>query len=103
MPFPNLAPFVYENGDTSDQVAQAQGVPDNGNNVIGLPWVGQGVNPDLIELGRIKFRVEGLGPSVQLATEVSIAPDKTTVTLNFDQTGADEAIVTATLHHTIIS
>jgi hypothetical protein len=103
MPIPALVPFVYENGDVSNQVCTAQGAPINGLNVIPLPWVDQGVNPVLIELGRITFRVEALGPSVTGSSEVSISGDKATATLAFVQGGADEALVEATLHHTTIS
>lgn len=103
MPVPALVPFTYENGSVSEQFCTAQGAPVNGNNVISLPWVGQGVDPILIELDRITFRVEAQGPSVTGSDEVSISADKTTATLSFVQVGADEALVEATLHHTIVS
>jgi hypothetical protein len=103
MPIPDLIPITYDNGDESDQVCESTGVPVNGANVIGLPWVGQGVDPTLIDLKRIKFRVEALGPSVQLASEGALSPDKLSVTLNFIQVGADQATVNAVLNHTIIS
>ena len=101
MAIPALVPIVYTNGDTSNQIAEATGVPVNGNNVVPLPWVGQGVDPALIDLNRITFRVEAQGPSVTGSEVVSLAPDKLSAILNFDQTGADEALVRATLAHTI--
>jgi hypothetical protein len=103
MPFPALVPITYDNGNVSDQVAEATGVLDNGNNVIALPWVGQGVDPSLIDLKRIEFRVEALGPSIQAVSEGALSPDKLSVTLVAVQVGTDQAIVKATLNHTIVS
>lgn len=103
MAFPDLDPIVYENGDESDQVAEATGLLDNGDNVIALPWVGQGVDPALIDIQRINFRVNALGPSLQSVSEGALSPDKLSVTLVAIQVGADQAIVKATLNHTIVS
>ena len=103
MAFPDLDPKTWANGVVSNQVCEATGVPINGNNVIGLPWVDQGIDPTLIELDRIDFRVEAQGSSVTGSAEVSIAPDKKSVTLSFVQSGGDAAIVRAWLAHTEIS
>jgi hypothetical protein len=105
MPFPSPLVPLTERGGTklSTIVCQATGVPDPGNNVVGLPWVGQGVDPSLIELDWIDFRCEAQGPSVLGAAPVSLSPDKTSVTINFSQTGGDAALLRATLKHTIVS
>jgi hypothetical protein len=104
MPFPNLSPKPERiSGYDSTLVCENTGVPDNGDNVIGLPWVGQGIDPGLIEEDWIDFRVEAQGPSVTGASVVSIASDKQSVTINFTQTGGDAAMVRATLKSTIDS
>jgi hypothetical protein len=103
MAVPDLAQIVYDNGDTSNLICESQGAPTNGNNVIGLPYVGIGIDPSIIDLDRLDFRVEAQGPSVTGASIVSLAGDKLSVTLNFDQSGSDDALVRCTLNHTIIS
>ncbi len=103
MAFPGLLPITYDNGVQSNQVCERVGVPDNGNNVIALPWVGQGIPAALIDLDRIEFRVEALGASVTGATVVSLSADKTSATLSYAQSGLNSARTRATLHHTTIS
>lgn len=103
MPIPDMAPVTYDNGDVSNLVCEAVGAPVNGANVIALPWVSQGIDPSLIDLNRIAWRAEALGPSVTGASEGALAPDKLSQTINFVQGGADQVRLRATLNHTIIS
>ena len=100
---PALVPITYENLDVSNQVCESVGVPDPGANVVPLPWVGQGVDPVLIDLDRIDVRVEALGPSVTGASVVSLAPDKLSITIDYTQGGGDATLTRATLNHTIVS
>jgi hypothetical protein len=106
MSMPDLEPkFDARKGSNSTMYAEVTGVPDNGNNVIGLPWVDQGIPPSQVEEDWIEFRVEALGPSVTGASVVggSLSPDKRSITLNFSQSGGDAAILSANLIHTEIS
>jgi hypothetical protein len=83
--------------------AEAEGVPSDGANVIGLPFIDNGVEPSLVDENWMDIRVEALGPLVTSSSFVSLSPDKTQLTLDFTQGGADQARVTVALIHTIIS
>jgi hypothetical protein len=100
---PALVPITYDDGDVSNLVCESVGVPDPGPNVIPLPYVALGIDPGIIDLQRLEFRVEALGPSVTGASVVSLAPDKTSVTIDYTQGGGDATLTRAVLNHTIIS
>jgi hypothetical protein len=108
MPFPSLQPRTdsrqgTHNNGQSTIWAEAEGVPDDGDNVIGLPFLALGIQPFLINEDWLDVRVEALGPSVSCARFVSLAPDGTSVTINFDQGGGDQARVTVGIMHTVVS
>jgi hypothetical protein len=108
MTFPGLQPRVdtrqgTHNNGKSTIWAEAEGVPVNGDNVISLPFLDIGVLPFLINEDWLDVRVKALGPSVSCARFVSLAPDGTAVTINFDQGGADQARVTVGIIHTVVS
>lgn len=103
MAIPAMAPIVYDNGVVSPQICEAVGAPVNGANVISLPWVGQGIDPSLIDADRILWRAEALGASVTGASEGALAPDKLSQVINFTQLGTDQVRLRATLNHTIVS
>lgn len=113
MPFPDLTLFtnvLAGPGAVLLYAAEGTGIPDNGDNVIGLPFVAAGVPPDLIDASRIKVYVEfdpgrpsggSLAPGVTDCRFVSLSADKTELTLNFAQSGVGTARVTVELNHTI--
>jgi hypothetical protein len=106
MPFPDLQPRTDNRkgpGGTSVIWAEADGVPDNGANTFGLPFLSEGVDPAVIDEDWIDVRVDALGPSVTGAQFVSLSPDKTQMTINFTQVGADQARVRVQLLHSLIS
>jgi hypothetical protein len=109
MSFPDLDPRTdarqgTHNNGRSTLWAEAEGVPANGDNVIGLPFIGLGINPiHWINEDWLDVRVEALGPSVSCARFVSLAPDGSSVTISFDQSGSDQARVTVAIIHTVVS
>jgi len=106
MAFPNLQPKVdLRQGPGGQSViwAEATGVPVNGANTIGLPFISQGVKPGDIDTDWIDIRVDALGPSIRGATFVSLAPDKQSMVMNFTQLGGDQATVRVRIYHSEIS
>lgn len=113
MPFPDLTlvPDVLKGGGSVLLLAaEATGVPDNGNNTFGLPFVAAGVDPALVDPSRMVIEVEpdpgrpaggSLLPGVEDARFVSLSPDKTQLTLAFSQTAVGNARVTVTVNHTL--
>jgi len=91
MPFPNL---IRRAG--SRLWSEATGVPANGPNTFALDF-----DPGLVAAEWLFFDVTGLGPSVNGVRFISLSADKTQVTLDFVQTGADAVRVVAQLLHTI--
>lgn len=92
-------------------VAEAQGVPVAGVNVVGLPFLGLGVDPDLIDPKRMTIDVDidpdrpaggTLNPGVTDVKFVSIAPDKSSISLSFtNDTGTGVCRLVLQLEHTI--
>jgi len=80
----------------ADYHAAAEGVPDNGNNVIGLPF-----RPEIIDPDKLVVDVYALGSSVSNAELISVDPENAQVTVNFTQGGVDRARVEAVIRHTI--
>lgn len=77
--------------------SESVGTPSNGNNTFLI-----NINPRLIDnTDWLDFQVVALGTSVTDAVFVSISPDKTQATINFTQTGVDQARVIASLNHTL--
>ena len=107
MPFPDLDPRPDTRGNTPGHTstlwAEATGVPDNGDNVFAIPFVGLGMNPNVIDEEWLDIRVEADGPSITGATFVSISGDKLSMTINFVQGGGDAATVTVVITHSLIS
>ena len=93
MAFPDLT--VKSGGSLT---SEATGTPVNGNNTFAV-----GIDPDLIDnTDWLEFTVTPLGASVTNATFTSLSGDKTQVTINFTQSGADQAKVVAVQKHSII-
>jgi hypothetical protein len=88
MAFPNL---ILENG--ARYHASAEGVPANGNNVIGLPF-----DPVIINENRLVVDI-WLSPSVTDAEVVSVDPENARMTVNFTQIGTDSVKVEARIRH----
>lgn len=99
-------------GATMPYSAEATGVPDAGANVIALPFVAAGIPPDLVDPTRIKIYFDpdpdrpaggSLAPGVTDVRYVSIAPDKSTITLDFAQSapGVGTCRLNLELDHTI--
>ncbi len=109
MPFPDLDPKADTRGGDADGAstlwASATGVPDNGANVIGLPFVDNGVDPDQIQEDWMDVRIDANGPSITAANPVpgSLSADKKSFTVDFTQAGLDTATVTVNLIHTLVS
>jgi len=88
--------------------AETEGVPDGGLNIIGIPFVAAGINPDEITPGFIHFAsrptTNPSAPSVTgFTTAVHPTPcepgsylsaDKTQIALEFFQSGVDEVVLT---------
>jgi len=83
--------------------AVGTGVPVNGNNTFGLPFVANGIPPDQIDENWLSVRPQALGPSVTGATFVSLSPDKQSMTLSVVQGGGDQILVEVGLMHTLTS
>jgi hypothetical protein len=110
--FPDLqlVPDLLKNaGDCLPYSAEATGVPDNGPNTIGLPFVEGGVEPDLLLEGRLLIFVcpdpsrpagGSAHPGVTDCRFVSLSPDKTEIVLDFAQSGTGDAHVCVQLLHT---
>ena len=114
MAFPDLelVPDVLKGpGEFLPSVAEATGVPVAGSNAIGLPFVGAGVDSELIDPTRMRISVEldpgrtaGTTnlPGVDDCTWVSLAPDKLSMTLSLtNSTGTGNCRITVELVHTI--
>ena len=87
--FPNL-----QLDPLAEYHAAAEGVPDNGNNTIGLPFRKEIIDPD-----RLVIDVFSLGSSVTNAELISVDPDNQEMVVNFTQSGNDEARVEAVIRH----
>jgi len=74
--------------------AAARGVPDNGNNTIGLPFRKEIIDPD-----RLVVDVFSKGSSVTNAELISVDPDNQEMVVNFTQSGNDEALVEAKIRY----
>lgn len=106
MPFPDLQPRPDARkgpGGQSVIWAEATGVPDNGDNTFALPFISEGVDPAAIDEDWLDVRVAADGPSITGAAFVSLSADKTQMTINFTQGGADQATVTVSIIHSIVS
>ena len=77
--------------------ASATGTPANGTNTFALA-----IDPSVIDNPDwIVVDVYQLGPSVTGASNLVVSGDKTTISIDFVQTGADQARVEARLEHSI--
>lgn len=106
MPFPDLVRKVdLRKGPNGESViwAEAQGVPDNGNNTFAIPFIGLGIPPGQIDEDWMTVIIQSLGPAVTTSAFVSLSADKTQMTFSFAQAGADQAIVTVGLIHSLVS
>jgi len=94
MSFPDLQliPASANNQLPSVYHAEAQGVPDNGNNTFK-----HNINPNILRdhEDQLEFHIYFKGPSVTEAEFVSLSADLTEVTFNFTQNGNSEALVRA--------
>ena len=74
------------------------GVPSNGSNTFAI-----GMDPTLIDnTDWLEFYVTALGTSITGAALVGVSGDKTQVTINFTQTGTDQARVEAVYTHSAV-
>ena len=89
MPFPNL---TLRSGGTL--TAEATGTPDDGDNTFALA-----IPPAYVDENWLELDITLNGPSVTSATYVSLSGDKTQLTVNFGQTGADTVTLIATMIH----
>jgi len=87
--FPDL-----ELDPTAEYHASAEGVPDNGNNTIALPFRREIIDPD-----RLVIDVFSLGSSVTNAELISVDPEAQEMVVNFTQSGVDRARVEAVIRH----
>jgi hypothetical protein len=113
MPFPDLllvADVLKGVGETLPYVAEATGVPDNGNNAFLLPFVDAGLDPALIDPSRLKIMFDPdpsrpaggtANPGVNDVRFVSLSADKRTLTLDFAQTGVGDCRLSCEVMHTI--
>jgi len=77
--------------------SQATGQPVNGSNTFALA-----IPPAKIDnTDWLSIEVIPLGSSITGASFVSISGDKTQITVNFTQTGTDQATVKAEFKHTL--
>jgi len=75
--------------------SNATGTPVNGNNTFDIS-----MDPNLIDnIDWFTFDVYPQGASVTGASYVSVSGDKRQVTINFTQTGLDQALVRAVYTH----
>jgi len=106
MAFPDLLPKPdLRKGPSGESEIWAEntGVPVNGDNVIGIPFIANGIDPDDIDADWLDVLVEALGPSITASAFVSLAPDKQSVTINITQTGGDSARIRISVIHSLIS
>jgi hypothetical protein len=94
-------------------VAESEGVPVNGLNVIGIPFVDVGIDPTTFDAAYLEVIVRPLivGSSVTFVTEgvhptpiepgSALAADKKSIALDFTQGGADAALVQVILRHSV--
>lgn len=92
MPFPDLQPKPDPNSPTGAATlyAEAEGIPDDGDNTFGLPFVGLGIDPSLIDERWLQYWADidgwqGTVPGVTQLTFVSLDPNKELITFNFSQ------------------
>lgn len=93
MSFPNL---IFEEG--ASYHASAEGVPDNGENTIRLPFREEIIDPDRLELEVTPL----VGGSVIDASLVSVDEVTGDIVVDFIQTGVDRAKVKAKLNHSSV-
>jgi hypothetical protein len=86
-------------------VAETEGVPVNGLNVIEIPFIDAGIDPTTFDAGFIQPLVRPLteSSSVTFCSEgvhpdpvepgSGLAADKRSIALNFTQTGVDQVVV----------
>jgi len=92
MAFPDLA---LKNGGVFH--SENTGTPTNGVNTFALA-----MNPDLIDnTDWLTVNVYPLGPSITGVSGLTVSGDKTQISVNFVQTGADQARVEAIYEHSI--
>lgn len=101
MAFPDLFPVA---GNL--MTAKAIGVPDNGNETFGIPWVPfMGMDPAQIDEENLELTVvqSTLAPGVTSARLVSLAADKSSITVDFTQTvpGTGRCMVICSLKHSL--
>ena len=109
MAFPDLQRRVDPNAPDgfSALFMNGVGVPVNGANVIGIPFVddpplGSGLDPDDIDDDWLVIEVVPLGAGVTGASYGSISADKRFITINFQADGISQAQVTVQLIHSEI-
>jgi len=109
MAFPDLIRKVDPNAPDGQAALflSGEGVPVNGANVIGIPFVddppaGSGLDPEDIDDDWLVIEVVPLGAGVTGASYGSISADKRFVTINFQADGVSQARVTIQLIHSEI-
>jgi hypothetical protein len=95
-------------------VAEVEGVPDNGLNIIGIPFVDAGIDPVTFDASYLQPIVRPLtqGSSVEFVSEgvhpdpvepgSALSADKKSIALDFVQTGADQVVVQIVLLNTVV-
>ena len=98
-------------------VAESEGIPDNGLNVFGIPFVAAGIQAAAIDAASLKVTAVPItNPSAPSVTSVTagvhptpveagsfLSADKTQIALSFVQTGADQVSVVIELSHTVVN
>jgi len=92
MSFPDLA--VRNHGAL---LAEATGVPSNGNNTFAL-----GLSPLDVDEDWLNILTVAITDSVTDVTYISLSADKTHLTLNFAQSGTGSCRVTAWVTHSTV-
>jgi hypothetical protein len=95
-------------------LAEAQGIPVNGLNIVGIPFVAAGVDPNTFDEAYLNVLVRPLisGSSVAFATEGihptplevggALSANKDEIALQIVQAGADEVLVQVTLMNSVV-
>jgi hypothetical protein len=82
-------------------ISQSTGVPVNGTNTFGIPYVAAGINPDEITEDNLVVDVLRDSPTSSVTEAVAgtpfLSPDKTQMTLEVVQGGGDAVTVRCTL------
>jgi hypothetical protein len=108
MPIPDLVPMpdtAKGPAGIQNQFAEATGIPSNGNNTFGIPFIGLGVNPSEVDPDKMKIfvRPSRVNPGVTDADFVALSADKTQMTMSFVQAapGVGECRVVVQLQHSV--